>query len=608
MMRKIKIISFVLLFSFAFTKCAKDPSKYQALQQIKHNAKQNFLSDLKKFNQYPGRPKSEGVVDSANVAAFLKDRVPMFLSSEKEFTQTYNYRWWMIAKHLKKWHSEQENKDYWVFTEFFGWPMHGSRSGAIPCPAGHQFYDLRWMKDTQYFRSYAEFYMGGFASKNNQRENRAFHSYISRPESHHYSSWMVQAMEAFLKVHPNNQWRDTMLPHMEEHQKVWDELFTVKKKGAKTDGMYKILDLYDGNEFTIGATLGLIASKGAYASYTENDWKKFWSAINGTRASELVKKYPKAFDDGYPQLYLVRPTMAGYMYGNLKTLSNLYALKAQQTKSDFDKKKYEEYAKKAKAAQQKTLEVLWDDKDSFFYSYTAADNVAGVKDWLARVRESVGYTPWYFEMVPKDERKYDLAWQPFYSKEGFLNNKGMTTAERKNPYYNEKAYAWNGRGWPFQNSVVFKAFANYLRNYKEKIQEKDRELLYFYIDALVKLHGKQKNIGEWYLPTDGKAFGGVKDYFHSSFPDMIIADLLGFKASHKNVFSLQPLLPAEKWDYFYLGDLKYHGRTIDIVWKKDWDAKKSGDQSALRLWVDGKLVKTSKALHKKIVIKLDTAV
>ena len=58
-------------------------------------------------------------------------------------------------------------------------------------------------------------------------------------------------------------------------------------------------------------------------------------------------------------------------------------------------------------------------------------------------------------------------------------------------------------GWPFQNSVVYKSFANYLTNYKKSrsgINDQDRELLYFHINQYVELHGRRRSIGEWYLP------------------------------------------------------------------------------------------------------------
>jgi hypothetical protein len=187
------------------------------------------------------------------------------------------------------------------------------------------------------------------------------------------------------------------------------------------------------------------------------------------------------------------------------------------------------------------------------------------------------------------------------------------------------SYGWNGRGWPFQNSVVYKAYANYLRNYKgkrDKITKSDRELLYHHMSQYVELHGRRRTIGEWYLPRSGayrmpgggevvqslpamgKGFGDVQDYFHSTFPDMLIEDLIGFQADHKDQFTIHPLLPKDAWDYFYLGDLRYHSHEVDILWRKDWDPKKPGDQGKLIVWVDGRRAGESPSVNLPVKVHL----
>ncbi|MFI2743658.1 MGH1-like glycoside hydrolase domain-containing protein [Zhouia sp. PK063] len=604
---KIPFVSFFL--AFTVLSCTDYKQSYtQELLKLKAQAKEELASQVKTFNNYKNRPASDGPYNASNNQQFLENNIPLFKSSNKEIEKVYNYRWWMISKHLKQYHDPQDDKDYWVVTEFFGPRPWASLSGAITCPAGHQFYDVRWLRDPKYLYSYADYFMRGSASYLPQRENANFLTHLSRPESVHFSSWMINGVDALLKIHPDKEWMHTMLPYMEKHQQIWDDLFMIKNENAKTNHMYKILDLYDGMEFSLSATLGLIASDtGAYSLYTKDNWRNYyleWGTTGNAAAAKQAKEYPDAFGRGYPDLYLARPSINSYMYGNLHALAEMY----QQDEADFtaDKnlKKEIEYTQKAKVLQQKVMNVLWDNQDQFFYTLTAGDNVYGIKDYKSRVRESVGYTPWYFNMVPHD-KKYDEAWQFFASDKGFNNTMGMTTAERQHPYYNEHAYAWNGRGWPFENSVVYKAYANYLRNYKKEVTNTDKALLYQYIIKLANMHGKNElNIGEWYIPSDGTAFGGEKDYFHSTFPDIIIADLLGFKPSFENNFSLQPLLPENEWDYFYLGQLRYHNHDIDIIWKKDWDNKKEGNQSKLCIWVDGKLTATSDHLNEKITVNL----
>lgn len=575
--------------------------------RMKSLAEQRLASHVEEFNSYDDRPPSDGPFDGSNNLGFLRANIPFFISSNDTIDKIYNYRWWMISKHLKHYNDPLDKKSYWVVTEFFGVKPWASLSGAITCPAGHQFYDVRWLRDSQYLRSYADYFMRGSASRLQQRENENFLTYMSRPESHHFSSWMIDGVDAFLRVHPDEAWREDILPYLEQHQQVWDSLFTVKRTGAKTDGMYKILDLYDGMEFSLSAVLGLIASDGAYANYTEDSWRDLylgWGTTERAAASVQASAYPTAYRKGYPDFYLVRPSVNSYAYGNLQALATLYG--RSNSASPASRTKAALYQKRADELRNKVLGVLWNNDDVFFNTYSAGDNEFGVRDYEARVRESVGYTPWYFGLIPRDGRRpYASAWDMFGSKDGFYNHKGMTTAERLHPYYNEQAYAWNGRGWPFQNSVVYKAYANYLRDYKEQVTHADRSLLYDYIEKLAVMHDfAEPNIGEWYIPSDGERFGGEKDYFHSTFPDIIIQDLLGFIPSHDDIFILDPLLPDDTWEYFYLGSLRYHGHDIDIIWKRDWDVGRDGNQSRLCIWVDGKLVSVSTELNRRLVISL----
>ncbi|MGJ1239574.1 MGH1-like glycoside hydrolase domain-containing protein [Sphingobacterium siyangense] len=580
------------------------------LNRLKEAAKNNLVDNIEEFNSYKERPKSDGPFNESNNQEFLVNNIPYFESSNDTLSRVYNYRWWMISKHLRDYYDPHDLKNYWVITEFFGYPAWGSLSGAITCPTAHQFYDVRWLRDPKYLQSYAEYFMLGSASKLNQRENGNFLTHLSRPESVHFSSWMVDGIESFLKIHPDKTWTQKMLPAMETHQHLLDSLFTVKNAKAKTDGMYKVLDLYDGMEFSLSAVLGLIESNGPYDIYTDSTWRDLylgWETTDEAAKTKAAKNFPLAFTKGYPDFYLVRPSVGSYSFGNTNALYNLYRLEEQQNPTSENKRKEAHYKARAQEIQQKFLRTLWNSEDGFFNTFTAGDNAYGVRDYEARVGESVGYTPWYFNMIPaEDNKKYEVAWAMFTSENGFNNHKGMTTAERQHPYYNEQAYAWNGRGWPFQNSVVYKAYSNYLRNYKNQITAQDKETLYEQIMKLTRLHDyAHPNIGEWYIPSEGGQFGGQQDYFHSTYPDMIIADLIGFKGMHSNGFQIQPLIPAGKMDYFYLGNLTYHGKTIDIVWKEDWDENKFGKQPMLCIWVDHVLKATSKELDVKIDVNLD---
>ena len=657
----------------------------QELKRIKAKASKTLALDVDEFNGYShlngNRPEFDGWLKKDNNGEFLEKNVPKFLCPNEDFTEVFNYRWWMITKHLKEW--EEDGKKFYVFTEFPGFPGWAANSGAIPAPAGHQFYDLRWMRDSKYLKSYAEYWLAGPPSHKMQIQNNCWLGTLPRPQSHHYTSWMVDASEAMLKVHPDAEWRDRLLPAMENHQQVWDKIFQVKAPGKTTDGLYKCLDMYDANEFTISTTLSLIASEGAFSKYTveinqeepykgQERWRRYftdgkgWHLAfdEGMKSEPLV--YPQPFDlenyntvpqpfggnhdwyidkngerktknsNSYPNCFTVRPSLNCYMFGNYQSLGNLYAQKGDASKA-------KEYAERAEKLQEQIVSALWhkparNDKhvyyekrgainDPFFYSRLSGDNLytGDVGDPLGIIRETVGYTPWYFNMLPEEDAQYDIVWKQLADEMGFKQPFGMSTAEYRHDFFNEMSYGWNGRGWPFQNSVVYKAFANYLRNYKDSrgdISEEDRKLLYHHMRQYVELHGRRRTIGEWYLPRTGgyrmpgggdvvqsspamgKGFGDVQDYFHSTFPDMLIEDLLGFQSKHKKEFTVHPLLPEDEWDYFYLGDLRYHDHEVDILWKKDWDESKPGNQSKLIVWIDGKRAAESSKLTRALQVPL----
>ena len=665
------------------TKPFSDPDK--ELKRIKKEAQKTLTADVDEFNGYShlngNRPEFDGWLEKHNNEEFLQQNVPKFLCSHEDYTEVFNYRWWMISKHLKEW--EEDDQKFYVFTEFPGFPGWASNSGAIPAPAGHQFYDLRWMRDPKYLKSYAEYWLAGPPSHEMQHQNNTWLATLPRPQSHHYTSWMVDASEAMLKIHPDAQWRDRLLPAMERHQEIWDLIFQVKAPGKTTDGLYKCLDMYDANEFTISTTLGLIASEGAFTAYTaeinreepykgQERWRRYFTDGKGWHAAfdEGIKNdplsYPQSFDlenyntipqafggnhdwfidkngerrkqnpKSYPNCFTVRPSLNCYMYGNYASLGNLYTMQG-------DDKKAAKYTKRAAELQEQIIGAMWhqaskDDKhvfyekrgsidDPFFYSRLAGDNLhtGGVVDQLSIIRETVGYTPWYFNLLPTGDDQFDIAWKQLDDEMGFKQPFGMSTAEYRHDFFNEMSYGWNGRGWPFQNSVVYKAYANYLRNYKATrgaISDADRQLLYDHMTQYVELHGRRRTIGEWYLPRTGgyrmpgggdvvqsrpamgKGFGDVQDYFHSTFPDMLIEDLIGFLPSHEKRFTIHPLVPENAWDYFYLGDLRYHGHEVEILWKKDWDDKKEGDQSKLYVWLDGERVAESPDLSRPLEVSL----
>ena len=49
---------------------------------------------------------------------------------------------------------------------------------------------------------------------------------------------------------------------------------------------------------------------------------------------------------------------------------------------------------------------------------------------------------------------------------------------------------------------------------------------------------------------------------------MVISELVGLRPRADNILEVNPLLPADQWDWFCLDNIKYHDKIITILWDK----------------------------------------
>src|SRR5262245_49394093 len=113
---------------------------------------------------------------------WYKATIPFFECPDAGITTTYYYRWELVTKHLTY---GSPNSGY-CFTEFIDRPFWSGAYGAISCPAGHQLYEVRWLRDPRYARDYARYW---FRTPGAQPRN--------------YSTWLADAVWAVHRVHPD---------------------------------------------------------------------------------------------------------------------------------------------------------------------------------------------------------------------------------------------------------------------------------------------------------------------------------------------------------------------------------------------------------------------
>jgi predicted GH43/DUF377 family glycosyl hydrolase len=295
-----------------------------------------------------------------------------------------------------------------------------------------------------------------------------------------------------------------------------------------------------------------------------------------------------------------RATINSYMYGDALAIANIAELAGKQDLAA-------QFRQKAAGIKRLVQERLW-DKDARFFKVLPR----GEKAQLADVRELHGYTPWYFRLPDPPQA---VAWKQLMDPQGFYAPFGPTTAERRHPRFMFKHAhdcLWNGPSWPYATSVTLTALANLLNGSpQEFIGKKDYlDLLGIYAKShRLKLadgapvpwidEDLHPDTGAWLarsiLESRGTKDRG-KDYNHSTFCDLVISGLVGLRPRADDLLEVNPLVPEGAWEYFCLDAVRYHGRTITILY--DRTGKRYGKGTGLRVFADGRQIAAAEKLDR----------
>lgn len=352
---------------------------------------------------------------------------------------------------------------------------------------------------------------------------------------HNFSSWTADALYNYYLLSGDLSFVKEMLPDLEKDYQRWEA------ERRKDTGMFWQEDVKDGME----------------------------EQISGGRR---VKNE--------------RPTINSYMYGNAMAISKMAAL----TGNDGWAKLYQAKADTIK----KLVEVkLWNKESQFFETVKEAGG-------FAKVREQIGYLPWYFNLP---DAGYETAWEEVKKEDGFLAPFGLTTAEQRHEAFRSHGCCqceWDGAVWPFATSQTLTAMANLLNHYQQNVVDDSIyfDLLETYVES--QYYRGRPYVGEYLDETTGYWLKGDQErsryYNHSSFNDLMITGLVGLRPRTDAKVEVNPLLPADKWDWFCLDNVLYHGKTITIAWDKNGD--KYGLGKGLFVLADGKLIGHSETLDK----------
>jgi hypothetical protein len=342
-----------------------------------------------------------------------------------------------------------------------------------------------------------------------------------------FSSWTANALYNRYLVNKDSVFLTNMLPDLEQEYKDWEGDHRLP------DGLFWQADVKDGMEET----------------------------ISGGRREKNA-----------------RPTINSYMYGNAKAIAAIETLAGKNDAAVV-------YNAKADTLQRLVQSMLWNATDTFFETRKQAGQ-------LADVREAIGFIPWYFNLPSKGRED---AWKYATSEKAFNAPFGLTTAERSDPAFRTHGCCkceWDGAVWPYATSQTMTALANVKNNYDRNAVSDSAyfKLLERYVES--QYYRGRPYIGEYLDEKTGYWLKGDEErsryYNHSTFNDLIITGLIGLRPRADNILEINPLLPQNKWDWFCLDNVLYHGKIITVLWDKDGTRYKKG--KGFSIWVNGKKV------------------
>ena len=498
------------------------------------------------------------------------EHIPFFECPDADITTTYYYRWELLTKHLTY---GSPNSGY-SFTEFIDRPFWSGAYGAISCPAGHQLYEARWLRQPRIARDYLTYW---FRTPGAQPRN--------------YSTWLADSAWAVNQVHREDAFAIELLPDLIQNYEGWEQRHFVPEVGLFWQTGHD-----DGMEFN----------------------------INSRQTKDILRGAPS-----------YRPSFNAYMWADAVSIAKLARLAGKDDLAvRFEKKAESLQTTMLKLLwddQRKFFFPVYkndEERDGHKIRALTKTYEDGQFAGDSHGRELIGYVPWQFHMLdPKSGTTgasalrlmgYEAAWSKLMDRDGFYSDFGPSTVERNDPMFllQKSCCWWSGQSWPYATTQTLKALANVSqRNESESLRDSDsasRSAAATKADYLKLLQiyarSHRKN-GKPYLaealhPDTGSfeghdGYNHSEHYFHSGFCDLVITGLVGLTPRDDETLEIQPLAPAD-WDYFALDDVPYRGHRVSVVWDKTGERYKLG--AGLHVLVDGQKTATSAKLE-RITIK-----
>jgi hypothetical protein len=469
--------------------------------------------------------------------------IPFFECPDADLTTTYYYRWELTTKHVTY---GSVNSGY-SYTEFIDRPFWSGAYGAISCPAGHQLYEVRWLRDPRYAQDYSRYWLR-----------------TPGAQPRNYSTWLADSVWAVHQVHRDDAFTKDLLSDLTKNHAAWEQRLLVPEMG-----LFWQIGHDDGMEFNIASRQTRDIFRGA-PSYRPSFNAYLWADAQAiVRIAELAGDRTTA-DQFRAKADQLKARLQTMLWDPRREFYLIRFKNDEANEKDFP----------GKPIRAGTL--IYEDGP-----------FAGSPEG----RELSGYVPWAFNLP---DPGFESAWKFLMDSNYFFAPFGPSFVGRNDPLFkiSPSCCWWSGQSWPFATTQTLKALANLLQNYRQNVITRADYFRLLRIYALTHRKDGKPYIAEAAHPDTGSwdghdGYNHSEHYFHSGFNDLLITGLVGVKPRADDVLEIDPLAPAD-WPWFALDDLPYRGHRVSVVWDRDGSRYRQG--AGLHVLVDGKKLTSSERL------------
>lgn len=480
---------------------------------------------------------------AARYEKWFQDHAPRFFAPDPFFERMWVYRWFVARFNLA-----EIGAGRLKHPAFFEGRQYYSRVIQFSTP--HILDETRWLRDSRFAYGHLQNLVDNqYQGKDGRFDGQFPYLFTDRRSDFWFINWIAQAAWGLYQVHPRADFRTAFAPALERNVRG-----TAKHHDADGDYLYKL-----------GAE-----DIAFYATGMEYQPAFYWFAGDMNLAHE---KYPD----------IERADFTSYLYGNARAMQEMAATfqnKASET----------EFKTLADRTREAVLKKMWRKEDTFFYDLLAAT------DEPALVKQIVGFFPFAFGVPPRDDPSYLALFDHLTNPKEFWTPYPVATISQDSSFFSQVVPGgcchWNGPTWPFSNSLVLEALARAAKEHRggEKLRRVFWELLKaFTLEMFENRELDKPEVSESMNGQSGTWKSTVVNYFHSKYNDLLIRHVGGLTPRADEKLELHPI-PSD-WAHFAFQGLRYHGKTLDIL----WDAPDGKDHYAdglegFAVYVDGKLL------------------